>query len=325
MLDTKTILDQKTRALDWVDLSGFGPRGHGKVRDFYELPGERRLLITTDRQSAFDRVLGLIPFKGQVLNQLSRFWFEQTADIVPNHFLSTPDPNVMVVRRAEMFPVEIIVRGYLTGVTDTSIWPMYQQGQRQMYGLSFPDGLHKHQPLPNPIITPTSHAEFGEHDRPLSREEIIGEGLVSEELYRQIERAALAVFARGQELCRRAGLVLVDTKYEFGIIEGQVALADEVHTPDSSRFWLAESYQARIEQGEEPENFDKELLRLWLRRQGYGGEGAPPALDDDITVRLSQRYIACYERITGRPFETDLSLSPLERIVHNLSNPAALG
>ncbi len=319
MVDAETILRQKERALGGVDLTGFGPRGRGKVRDFYELPGNRRLLITTDRQSAFDRNLGLIPFKGQVLNQLSQFWFEQTADLVPNHLLSVPDPNVMLARKAEMFPVEIVVRGYLTGVTDTSIWVMYQQGQRNMYGLDFLDGMSKNQPLPAPIITPTTHAEVGGHDRPLSREEIITERLVSEELYAQVELAALAVFRRGQELCRKAGLILVDTKYEFGLIDGKVALTDEVHTPDSSRFWLAETYQARFERGEEPENFDKELLRLWLRGQGYGGEGEPPALDDDIIVQMSQRYIGCYERITGREFETKLEITPQQRIERNLS------
>lgn len=318
MLDAETILRQKARALGGVDLEGFGPRGQGKVRDFYELPDNRRLLITTDRQSAFDRILGLIPFKGQVLNQLSRFWFEQTTGLVPNHFLSAPDPNAMVVKKAEMFPVEIIVRGYLTGVTDTSVWAMYQQGQRHMYGLDFPDGMRKNQPLPAPILTPTTHAELGGHDRPLSRDEILNEGLVSEELYSQVERAALAVFRRGQEICRKAGLILVDTKYEFGLIGGKVALADEVHTPDSSRFWLADTYEERFAQGQEPDNFDKELLRLWLRGKGYGGEGVPPALDDDIVVQLSQRYIACYERITGREFQTDLATPPAERIARNL-------
>jgi phosphoribosylaminoimidazole-succinocarboxamide synthase len=322
MLNAETILQHRRLALSGVDLPGFGPRGQGKVRDFYELPGARRLLITTDRQSAFDRILGLIPFKGQVLNQLSQFWFEQTGDIVANHLLSVPDPNVMLVKKAEMFPVEIVVRGYLTGVTDTSIWAMYQQGQRRMYGLDFPDGMRKNQPLPAPVITPTTHAELGGHDRPLSREEIINEGLLSEELYSQVEQAALTIFQRGQEICRQAGLILVDTKYEFGLIDGKVALTDEVHTPDSSRFWLAESYEERFARGEEPENFDKELLRLWLRSQGYKGEGDPPPLDDDITVRLSQRYMACYERITGREFQVNLELAPEQRIAENLKELA---
>ncbi len=320
MLDKETILQNQDKALAEVDLAGFGPRGRGKVRDFYELPGDRRLIVTTDRQSAFDHVLGLIPFKGQILNQLSQFWFEQTSDLVPNHLISVPDPNVTLARKAKMFPVEIIVRRYLTGVTDTSVWGMYQQGQRNMYGLTFPDGMRKNQELPAPVITPTTHAELGAHDRPLARAEIINENLVSEEFYGQIEQAALAVFQRGEEICRKAGLILVDTKYEFGLINGRVALVDEVHTPDSSRFWLAESYETRFEGGEEPENFDKELLRLWMRGQGYTGQGAPPALNDDITVSLSQRYQACYERITNRPFEIDLNIRPEERIRQNLKD-----
>lgn len=318
MLGTEEILAKRAWALGGVNLGGLGQAGHGKVRDFYELDHERRLLVTTDRQSAFDVVLGLIPFKGQVLNQLSQFWFEQTAGIVPNHMLAVPDPNVMLARRAEMFPVEVIVRGYLTGVTDTSIWGMYQQGNREMYGLAFPEGLRKNQPLPAPVITPTTHAELGGHDRPLSRQQIIEEKLVAPDLWAEIEQAALAVFAYGQEVCRRSGLILVDTKYEFGLIEGRIALVDEVHTPDSSRFWLAETYQERFEQGKEPDNFDKELLRLWMREQGYTGEGLPPKLTDDIVARLSQRYQACYEKITGQPFEVDFSLKPEERIERNL-------
>src|SRR6478672_13454381 len=193
MLSTDQILEHRDYALGGVSLNGYGEIGRGKVRDFYELDDKRRLVVTTDRQSAFDLVLGLIPFKGQVLNQLSQFWFEQTAGIVPNHMLSVPDPNVMLVRRADMFPVEVIVRGYLTGVTDTSIWGMYQQGKREMYGLAFPDGLSKNQPLPAPIITPTTHAELGGHDRPLSRQQILEEQLVAPHLWAEIEQTALAV------------------------------------------------------------------------------------------------------------------------------------
>jgi phosphoribosylaminoimidazole-succinocarboxamide synthase len=318
MLTTDQILEHRDYALGGVNLSGYGEGGRGKVRDFYELEENRRLVVTTDRQSAFDRILGLIPFKGQVLNQLSQFWFEQTADIVPNHLISLPDPNVSIVKKAAMFPVEVIVRGYLTGVTDTSIWMMYREGQREMYGQRFPDGMRKNEQLPAPIITPTTHAELGAHDRPLSRNEILNEGLVSPENWQEIERAALAVFARGQEIARQAGLILVDTKYEFGMIEGRVALVDEVHTPDSSRYWLADNYAAKFEQGQEPDNFDKELLRLWMREQGFKGEGQPPALTDDIIARLSQRYQSSYERLTGKSFEVDFSRKPEDRIVHNL-------
>ncbi len=318
MLSAETILAHRAQAIDKIDLPQLGLKRQGKVRDFYALPQAQRLLITTDRQSAFDRNLGLIPFKGQVLNQLSQFWFDHTADLVPNHLVAVPDPNVMVGREAQMFPVEVVVRGYLTGVTDTSIWVMYQQGQRQLYGLDFPDGMRKNQPLPAPIITPTTHAEIGGHDRPLTRAEILAEGLVEPEIYQEIERAALAVFARGQEISQRAGLILVDTKYEFGWLDGKVILTDEVHTPDSSRFWLADTYPTRFEQNAEPDNFDKELLRLWLKSQGYGGDGQPPVLDDEIVVRLSQRYIEVYERITGQNFETDLDTPAQQRIENNL-------
>ncbi len=319
MLTQDEILARRDWALDQAKIEGLPEPGQGKVRDFFDLDAERRLIITTDRQSAFDHVLGLIPFKGQILNQLSQFWFGQTAEIVPNHLLSVPDPNAMLVRRATMFPVEVIVRGYMTGVTDTSIWGMYQQDQRQMYGLSFPEGLRKNQPLPTPIITPTSHAELGGHDRPLSRQQILAEGLVAPQHWAEIEQAALAVFELGQKICQQAGLILVDTKYEFGLVDDKIVLADEVHTPDSSRFWLAETYGSRFEQGQEPDNFDKELLRLWLRQQGFSGDGLPPALSDEIVARLSQRYQACYEKLTGRTFEVDFSVRPLERIKRNLT------
>lgn len=324
MFSAETIREYRAQAIDKIDLPQLGKKQQGKVRDFYHLAGQRRLLITTDRQSAFDRNLGLIPFKGQVLNQLSQFWFEQTADIVPNHLLAVPDPNVTVAREAQMFPVEVVVRGYLTGVTDTSIWVMYQKGERQLYGLDFPDNMRKNQILPTPVITPTTHAEIGGHDRPLSKAEILAEKLVDPEIYAEIERAALAVFARGQEICRRAGLILVDTKYEFGLIDGKVALTDEVHTPDSSRFWIADSYQERFEQNQEPGNFDKEFLRLWLKSQGYSGEGEPPQLDEDIIVRLSQRYQAVYERLTGRDFKTELDVPAQTRIERNLKQAGFL-
>jgi phosphoribosylaminoimidazole-succinocarboxamide synthase len=318
MYSPEVILEQKARALKEIKLAGFGQRQQGKVRDFYRLPNQRRLMITTDRQSAFDQILGLVPFKGQVLNQLSQFWFEQTASIVPNHLVAVPDPNVMVVREAQMLPVEVVVRGYMTGVTDTSIWTMYQKGMRDMYGYSFPEGMRKNQALPEPIITPTTHAEVGQHDRPLSRREIIETGLVSEELYGQMEKAALAIFKRGQQLCLKGGLILVDTKYEFGLIDGQISIVDEVHTPDSSRFWVASTYHERLDMGQEPDNFDKELLRLWMRSKGFNGASAPPPLDEDITVRMSQRYISCYERITGQTFECDLNRSVEERIKDNI-------
>src|SRR5688572_259839 len=250
-------------ALQSVDLAGWGEKQSGKVRDLYLVDGQR-VLITTDRVSAFDRVLGLIPFKGQVLNQLSAWWSEQTLDIVQNHVISVPDPNVTIAREAETLPVEVIVRGYITGVTNTSLWMMYNAGERQPYGILLPDGLQKNDPLPAPIITPTTKAETGGHDEQLMREQIIERGIIAESLWREIETAALGLFKRGQEIARKAGLILVDTKYEFGLVNGQLTLIDEIHTPDSSRYWSLEAYQ----QGK-IDNYDKEFLREWFAAQGY--------------------------------------------------------
>lgn len=284
-------------ALHAVDLPDLGPKRQGKVREIYE-HGDRLFLITTDRISAFDRVLGVIPFKGQVLTQLSAWWFEQTRDILPNHLVAVPDPNVMAVRRAEPLPVEVIVRGYITGVTRTSLWTLYARGERRPYGIPLPDGLQKNDPLPHPIITPTTKAPSGAHDEILTREEILSRGLMPRDLWERIEAAALALFARGQKQAREAGLILVDTKYEFGLIDGELALIDELHTPDSSRFWLAETYA----RGREPESYDKEFIRAWLAARGYWGDGEPPALPDELIVAVAARYIAVYERLTGQPF-----------------------
>ncbi|MEZ4518630.1 MAG: phosphoribosylaminoimidazolesuccinocarboxamide synthase [Chloroflexota bacterium] len=258
MLTHEQLLSAIPQALATVDLSPeWGEKLAGKVRDIYRLDGTR-VLITTDRISAFDRVLGLIPYKGQVLNELSAWWFSQTADIVGNHLLSVPDPNVVIAAEAEPLPVEVVVRGYITGVTKTSLWYLYEQGDRRPYGISLPDGLHKNDPLPQPIITPTTKAEAGGHDQRLTREEILNGGLIEPALWAEIESAALGLFERGQQVAREAGLILVDTKYEFGLIDGQLALIDEIHTPDSSRFWTAES----LGEGS-PEHFDKEYLRQW--------------------------------------------------------------
>jgi phosphoribosylaminoimidazole-succinocarboxamide synthase len=283
--------------LESVDLQGWGIKQSGKVRDIYQR-GNQRLLITTDRVSAFDRILGAIPFKGQVLNQLSAWWFEQTRDIVLNHVITIPDPNVTVAHEARSLPVEVIVRGYITGVTSTSLWTLYAQGDRKPYGIPLPDGLKKNDPLPAPIITPTTKATGGAHDERLTRDEIIGQGLVEESLWEQIEAAALAIFARGQQIARRAGLILVDTKYEFGLINGKLAIIDEIHTPDSSRYWTLESYNGE----HEPENFDKEFLRLWFVQQGYRGEGTPPTMPTEFIAQVAARYISAYERLTGQVF-----------------------
>lgn len=302
MLTTDQIIAAIPHALLRVDLEGFGPRLEGKVRDIYVQDG-RRILITTDRVSAFDRVLGAIPFKGQVLNQLSAWWFEQVRDIVASHVISVPDPNVTIAHEAQALPVEVIVRGYITGVTSTSLWTLYKQGVPRPYGLDLPPGLQKNDPLPQPVITPTTKATGGAHDERLTSAEVVERGLVPPDLWEEVQAVALEIFRRGQEVARRAGLILVDTKYEFGLINGRLALIDEVHTPDSSRYWVAESYEAARQADREPESFDKEFLRLWFVAQGYRGEGQPPAMPPEFIAQVAQRYIAAYERLTGLTFE----------------------
>jgi phosphoribosylaminoimidazole-succinocarboxamide synthase len=307
------------------DLPQLGPRHSGKVRDWYELDpqpqkgseargergsdpslaigGNRRALIVTDRISAFDRILGAIPYKGQVLNELAAFWFSRTRDIVPNHLLRVPDPNVSIVRVCRPWPVEIVVRGYITGVTSTSLWTRYAQGERMIYGITLPNGLSKNDKLPAPIITPTTKAEHGGHDERITRDEIIARWIVPESTYAEIERIALALFQRGSEVCARGGLTLVDTKYEFGDLNGQLMLIDEIHTPDSSRFWLPlPTPPIGGEKGSEPVNFDKEFIRLWYAERGYAGEGEPPPMGEALIAQASERYIAAYERITGERF-----------------------
>ncbi len=284
-------------ALASVDLPALGLKESGKVREIYRL-GDRRLLITTDRISAFDRVLGVIPFKGQVLNQLSAWWFEQTSDIVPNHVIAVPDPNVTLAREAVPLPIEVVVRGYITGVTKTSLWTLYAQGQRDVYGVRLPEGLRKNDRLPTPIVTPTTKAVAGHHDEPLTPAAIVERGLLPEELWRHVESAALALFVRGQELAAPVGLILVDTKYEFGLVDGCLTLVDELHTPDSSRFWTQPSHQP----GREPEHLDKEYLRAWFAAQSYVGEGEPPPIPAELVVEVARRYLMVYERLSGRAF-----------------------
>lgn len=297
MLSHQDILKAIPHSLTSVDLENRGDKITGKVRDIYT-QGDRRILITTDRVSAFDRVLGAIPFKGQVLNQLSEWWFNQMDDIVNNHMLSVPDPNVMIVQEADPLPIEVIVRGYITGVTSTSIWTLYAAGNRKPYGIELPDGLQKDDPLPNPIITPTTKATDGGHDERLTRQEIIEREIVPEDLYKKVEDAALAVFAHGQEIADKGGLILVDTKYEFGLIDGELALIDEIHTPDSSRYWIRETYATDTG----PENLDKEFLRKWFAERGYKGEGEQPEMPDEFIATVAERYIHAYESLTGETF-----------------------
>lgn len=305
MLDTKTILSSIPNVLKTIDLPKLGKKQQGKVRDFYIQP-DKRILITTDRQSAFDLILGYIPFKGAVLNQLSKFWFDETSNIIPNHMLAVPDPNVMVTRNCEPILVEMVVRGYMTGVTITAIWPSYQKGERVIYGVPFPDGLMKNQKLPKPVITPTYHGDItgkGGHDTRLTKKDIIEKNLVSKKVYEQMEESAFALFAYGSKLCLKQGLILVDTKYEFGLYDGKLMLIDEIHTPDSSRFWIADTYEKRVKSGKEPDNFDKEFLRLWYAKKGYKGDGKPPAMTKELLVDLAKRYIGVYEMITEKPFK----------------------
>ncbi len=312
MLTREELIAAIPHALDSVDVPGWGDKISGKVRDIYQ-KGDTRALIATDRVSAFDRILGLIPYRGQVLTQLSRFWFEHVSDIVNNHLIDLPDPNVMIVKEAQTLPVEVVVRGYITGVTNTSIWTMYEKGDRAPYGVRLPDGLKKNDPLPQPVITPTTKAEKGEHDEPLTRERILESKLIAPDLWVKIEQAALDVFRRGQEVAANAGLILVDTKYEFGLIDGELALIDEVHTPDSSRYWVKESYAP----GRAPEHFDKEFLRLWFAGQGYKGEGEPPVMPPEFVAQVAERYISAYEKLTGRDFEPG-ELPAVDRIRRNL-------
>lgn len=288
----------------------------GKVRDNYDLPDGRRIIVATDRQSAFDKVLTAVPFKGQVLNETARFWFDATKDFVPNHVLEYPDPNVMVVKGLEMLPIEMIVRDYLTGSTSTSIWPMYQAGRREMYGVTFPDGLRKNQKLPRTIITPTTKAAHGEHDAPVSPEEVIEQNLLSREQWDTVSEAALALFARGREIAAKNGLILVDTKYEFGMDEtGRIILADEIHTPDSSRFWQSASYPARLDAGENPDSLDKEFLRLWITERCDPYREPIPEIPRDTLIEFSRRYITLFETVTGQPFQpSEAGSSVRERV-----------
>ena len=289
----------------------------GKVRDIYLLD-DKRILITTDRQSAFDHVLGAIPLKGQVLNRTAHYWFDQTEDIVPNQVVDVPDPNVTVARELDMLPVEIVVRRYLTGSTDTSVWTNYNRGVRHFCGVHLPDGMVKNQKFDAPIITPTTKAE--DHDESISPEQIVARGLVDADRWAEVEEVALKLFARGTELAAQRGLILVDTKYEMGLdAEGNLTVADEIHTPDSSRYWILDSYPDLHARGEEPESLDKEFLRLWLVEKGISDDHIPE-LDDDIRTRVSERYIDLFERVTGEHFETELDDTPiLERIKKNIA------
>ena len=300
-----------------TNLGSLGPKKTGKVRDIYD-QGDRLILVSTDRHSSFDRIIAHIPLKGQVLNQLSAWWFAQTKDIVRNQVIAVPDPNVTVAKKYKMVPVEAVIRGYLTGVTDTSIWTRYSAGQRTFGDLTLPDGMKKNQKLPAPVFDPTTKEEA--HDRTLSPSEMIAEGFISAALFEKMKKAALAIFARGQEIAARRGLILVDTKYEFGVDDnGELVLIDEIHTPDSSRYWQLDSYAARVATNEEPEYFDKEFLRMWFKDHCDPYKDAVlPEAPPELVAEMSRRYVQMYEQIIGEKFVP--GETPIEqRIERNLA------
>lgn len=317
-MDTKAILDACLTDAEFDGLPNFQ---RGKVRDSYDLPDGRRIMVATDRQSAFDYVLAAVPYKGQVLNQTARFWFEQTEDLCPNHVLDYPDPNVIVGRRLDMLPVEMVVRAYMTGSTSTSIWPMYERGERILYGHAFPDGLVKNQKLPQTIITPTTKGDLGAHDEPTTAAEIVASGAIDQAQWDRLAEASLALFARGQAIAAQNGLILVDTKYEFGVDEtGTITLADEVHTPDSSRYWITDSYAGRMAAGEEPESLDKEFLRLWIAERCDPYTEPLPDIPAETLIEFSDKYIRLYEQVTGQSFEKPPLDEPVrDRVRANLA------
>jgi len=299
-------------------------RRDGKVRASWAAGDGQRLIVTTDRLSAFDRVLAGVPYKGQVLNQLSAWWFERTSDIVPNHVISVPDPNALLAREARPLPVEVVVRGHITGVTDTSLWGMYESGARSMYGYDLPDGLDKNTPLPRHIVTPTTKAEQGGHDEPLSCAEVTERGLLEPELWERVMAAALDIFGRGVELGAEAGLILADTKYEFGLTaDDELILIDEVHTPDSSRWWVADSYEQRLVDGDEPESLDKEVVRRAFADLGYKGDGPVPEVPGEVWSATTGRYIVAYERLTGTTFQPG-AYPIADRLIDNLTKAGLL-
>jgi phosphoribosylaminoimidazole-succinocarboxamide synthase len=316
-IDDQLLRAQLDKTLDATEFPELGEKYEGKVRDCYVKDG-RRTLIVTDRLSAFDVVLGTIPFKGQVLNQMAAFWFEATADLVPNHVINVPDPSVMVARECQLLPVEFVMRAYLTGVTSTSIWTHYQSGARTFCGHELPDGMRQNQALPKAILTPSTKAEKGDHDRSVSRAEILEMGVLSGDDFDRAAEMCARVFAFGRQEAQRRGLILVDTKYEIGRRpDGALCFIDEIHTPDSSRFWYADDYDARFARGEQPRGLDKDYVRRTLAEQGYRGDGPAPKLTDEVRMEAARRYIQVCELITGRKFVPNTD-EPIARIRRNL-------
>ena len=317
-VDIDTLKKGLSLTLDHSDLDALGTKYEGKVRDNYTTQDGRRILVVTDRISAFDRVLGTLPFKGQVLNGLAAWWFDETESLVPNHVLEVPDPNVMIATECVPLEVEMIVRAYITGVTSTSMWTHYERGERTFCGHRLPEGLKKHQKLDEPLLTPSTKAPKGDHDVSASREEILAMGRLTAAEFDEAAEHAMRLFRHGQQICAQRGLILVDTKYEFGKTpDGRIVVIDEIHTPDSSRFWYASTYRERFESGEDPQSFDKEYVRRWLAAQGYKGEGPIPKIPDEVRIEASRRYIEACDVIRGHAFEPNLE-QPLPRIHRNL-------
>lgn len=306
-----------TRTLETTDFQGLGRREVGKVRDSY-IQGDRRTIVVSDRVSCFDVVVGTIPLKGQVLNQTAAFWFEKTESVARNHLLSVPDPTVSVVEECRPLPVEFVVRGYLTGSTSTSIWTAYESGKRSYCGHPLPDGMRRHEALPDALLTPTTKAPAGEHDELTSRDEILAGGTLDEDLFDRCDALVMKLFALGQEWAAKQGLILVDTKYELGLDgKGELVVIDEIHTPDSSRYWYRDAYDQAMSEGQNPKALDKEYVRRWLGEQGYKGHGDPPPLTDEVRCEAARRYIAAFEQLTGRAFAPEVS-EPKQRIRENL-------
>jgi phosphoribosylaminoimidazole-succinocarboxamide synthase len=318
MISTDTLRAALASTLEATSLDALGTKYEGKVRDNYTTSDGRRYIVVTDRISAFDRVLGTLPLKGQVLNRMAAFWFERTRDVAPNHMISTPDPCVLEARECTPLPVEMVMRAYVTGVTSTSIWTHYAAGERVFCGHRLPDGLRKHEKLPAPILTPSTKAPKGGHDVSASREEILAMGHIEARDFDAAAEIARALFAHGQAWCAARGLILVDTKYELGKDrDGKIVVIDEIHTPDSSRFWFERTYAERFAAGEDPESFDKEYVRRYLAGLGFKGDGPIPPIPDDVRVEAARRYIEAYETITGTTFVPDLE-DPAVRIPRNL-------
>lgn len=307
------IAAQLPHTLKETHFDALGTRYGGKVRDTYRR-GDALVLIASDRLSAFDRILTTLPFKGEVLNRIAQFWFEKTAHVVKNHVLDVPDPNVTVARACQPFAVEVVVRGYITG----SLWRDYPKGAHKVYGAPIPDGMKKDQAFDSPILTPSTKAPVGEHDEPISSEQIVAKGLASARDWARISEAARGLFAEGQKWAKTRGLLLVDTKYEFGKVGDELYVIDEIHTPDSSRYWEASEYEARFAKGEDQKMLDKENLRQWLiRERGFSGHGEPPAIPDEVRIDLTEKYLTAFERITGTPLDPKVG-DVAERVERNL-------